>query len=96
MTELTRPLILAVDDEPDILRVLELALAEEGFEVLPLSRATEVVPLVRERRPALVLLDVMLPEKSGLELLDEIRAFSTVPVILLTARGSNRDIVEGL
>lgn len=96
MTEPTRPLILAVDDEPDILRMLALALAEDGFQVVPVRRAADVVPLVRERRPALVLLDIMLPEKSGLELLDEIRAFSAVPVILLTARGSNKDIVEGL
>ena len=96
MTEPVRPLILVVDDEPDILRLLELALTEEGFEVLGVRRAAEVVPLVRERRPALVLLDIMLPDSSGLDLLDEIRAFSTVPVILLTARGSNKDIVTGL
>jgi two-component system KDP operon response regulator KdpE len=96
MRETPRPLILAVDDEPDILRVLELALTDDGFDVVPVSRAADVVPLVRDRRPALVLLDIVLPEKSGLEVLDEIRAFSPVPVILLTARGSNRDIVAGL
>lgn len=96
MTEPTRPLILAVDDELDLLRLLQLALTEDGFAVLGVRQAADVVPLVRERRPALVLLDIMLPDKSGLEVLDEIRTFSAVPVILLTARGSNRDIVAGL
>ncbi len=91
-----RPLIVAVDDEPDILRVLELALGDDGFDVVPVQRASQAVATVRERRPALVLLDLMMPELSGLEVLDQIRAFSAVPVIILTARGSNRDTVVGL
>ena len=91
-----RPLIVAVDDEQDILRVLELALGDEGFEVLPVQRSTQAVSVVRERRPALVLLDLMMPEMDGFEVLDQLRVFSAVPVIVLTARGSNRDVVAGL
>jgi two-component system KDP operon response regulator KdpE len=91
-----RPLIVAVDDEPDILRVLQLALEDEGFQVLPVEYSTQAVQVIRERRPALVLLDLMMPEMSGLEVLDQLRAQSAVPVMILTARGSNRDIVEGL
>src|SRR5918911_5115630 len=86
-----RPLIVAVDDEPDILRVLELALGDDGFDVLPVQRSTQAIATIRERRPALVLLDLMMPERSGLEILDDLRAFSAVPVIILTARGSNKD-----
>ncbi len=91
-----RPLIVAVDDEPDILRVLELALSDDGFDVVPVSRSTQAIATIRERRPNLVLLDLMMPEKGGFEILDELRAFSAVPVIILTARGSNRDTVMGL
>ena len=91
-----RPLILAVDDEPDILRVLELALSDEGFDVLRVQRSPEAVPLVRERRPSLVLLDLMMPEMDGMEVLRRVRQFSAVPVIILTAKGSDRDIIAGL
>src|SRR5690349_3811691 len=91
-----RQLIIAVDDESDILRVLELALTDEGYEVLTIQRSTQALPLIRERRPALVILDLMMPELTGMEVLQQLRSFSAVPVIILTARGSNRDIVEGL
>jgi two-component system KDP operon response regulator KdpE len=91
-----RGLILAVDDEPDILRVLELALTDEGYDVLRVQRSPEAVPLVRERHPSLVLLDLMMPEMDGMEVLRRIRQFSPVPVIILTARGSDRDIIAGL
>ncbi len=95
-SEEERPLIVAVDDEPDILRVLELALGDEGFDVVPVQRSTQAASVVKERRPALVLLDLMMPEMDGYEVLDQIRSFSAIPVIVLTARGSNRDIVTGL
>ena len=92
----SRPLIVAVDDEADILRVLELALTDEGFAVQTVQRSTDAVGVVREKRPSLVLLDLMMPEMSGFEVLDALRSFSAVPVIILTARGSDRDTVEGL
>ncbi len=91
-----RPLIVAVDDEPDILRVLELALGDEGFDVVPVQRSTLAAQVVRERRPSLVLLDLMMPEMDGYEVMEQVRAFSAVPIIVLTARGSNRDVVSGL
>ncbi len=91
-----RPLIVAVDDEPDILRVLDLALGDDGFDVVSVQRSTQAIAVIRERKPNLVLLDLMMPEMGGLEVLDHLRAFSAVPVIILTARGSNRDVVDGL
>ena len=92
----TRPLILCVDDEADILEMLELALEDEGFQVQTLQRSTEVAETVRETKPALVLLDLLMPEMNGLEVLQELRSFSAVPVMILTARGNSRDVVEGL
>lgn len=91
-----RPLIVVVDDELDILRVLQLSLEDEGFEVLPVQHSSRAAEIIREQRPALVLLDLMMPEMGGFEVLEQVRSFSAVPVIILTARGSNRDIVDGL
>jgi two-component system, OmpR family, KDP operon response regulator KdpE len=91
-----RPLIVAVDDEPDILRVLQLALEDEGFDLVPVQYSTQAVQTIREQRPSAVLLDLMMPDLDGFQVLDQIRAFSAVPVVILTARGSNRDIVDGL
>lgn len=91
-----RPLIVAVDDEADILETLQLALEDEGFDVITVSRSVETSEIVRERKPALVLLDLLMPEMNGFEVLQELRTFSAVPVMILTARGNSRDVVEGL
>jgi two-component system KDP operon response regulator KdpE len=91
-----RPLIVAVDDEPEILRILQLALDEEGFEVIPCERSVEALPLIRRTHPNLVLLDLMMPELDGLTLLDQIRQVSSVPVVILTAKGADRDVIAGL
>jgi len=91
-----RPLIVCVDDEADILEMLELALEDEGFDVLTIQRSVDAADVVRERKPALVLLDLLMPEMNGFEVLQELRSFSAVPVVILTARGNSRDVVEGL
>ncbi|MFN8559668.1 MAG: response regulator transcription factor [Dehalococcoidia bacterium] len=91
-----RPLIVAVDDEADVLRLLQFALNDEGFDVIMVQRSVEAVAAIRFHHPAVVLLDLMMPEMDGLSVLDQIRAFSTVPVIILTARGAGRDVVVGL
>jgi DNA-binding response OmpR family regulator len=91
-----RPLIVCVDDEADILEMLELALQDEGFDVQTVQRSTDAADVVRERKPALVLLDLLMPEMNGFEVLQQVRSFSAVPVMILTARGNSRDVVEGL
>jgi two-component system KDP operon response regulator KdpE len=96
VAEEERPLIVAVDDEPEILRILELALEEEGFEVVPCERSVEALPMIRRRRPSLVLLDLLMPQLDGLTLLDQIRQVSAVPVVILTAKGADRDVIAGL
>lgn len=96
MAERDRPLIVAVDDEPEILRVLELALEEEGFDVDTVQRSPEAIPRIRQQRPSLVILDLLMPELDGITLLDQLRQISAVPVVILTAKGSDRDVIAGL
>lgn len=88
--------ILAVDDEPRFLRLLEANLTAEGFEVIMAPNGAVAVDLVAQEKPDLVLLDVMMPEMDGFSALSRIREFSVVPVIMLTAKGEEADRVEGL
>lgn len=88
--------ILAVDDEPRFLRLLEANLTTEGFEVVMAENGAVAVNMVAEEKPDLVLMDVMMPEMDGFQALSRIREFSVVPVIMLTAKGEESDRVEGL
>lgn len=88
--------ILIVDDEPRYLRLMEANLITEGFQVLKATNGQEAVNMVAERHPNLVLLDVMMPVLDGFGACDRIREFSNVPIIMVTARGSEGDRVRGL
>jgi two-component system response regulator VicR len=88
--------ILVVEDEEPIANILKFSLEREGYKVDVALDGLEAVNLARFREPNLVLLDVMLPEKDGFEVCREIRTFSTVPIIMLTARNSEVDKVLGL
>lgn len=88
--------ILIVDDEPRYLRLMEANLITEGFQVLKATNGQEAVNMVAERHPNLVLLDVMMPVLDGFGACDRIREFSNVPIIMVTARGSEGDRVKGL
>lgn len=88
--------ILVVEDEEPIADILKFSLEREGYEVLLAADGAEAVQMARRHEPDLVLLDVMLPEKDGFEVCREIRSFSTVPIIMLTARDSEVDKVLGL
>lgn len=90
------PLILAVDDEAGILRLIKLALSEQGFRVISTSQGEEAVRLAEEQRPDLVLLDVLMPEMTGLEVMRKLREQRPIPVILVTAKDNNTDKVTGL
>src|SRR5262245_12932672 len=90
--------ILVVDDEADIRSVLDYNLRAAGHDVLVAERANDGVRLVREQRPDLVLLDLMLPDMSGTEVCRAIKddaGTKTIPVIMLTARGEEIDRVVG-
>ena len=88
--------ILIVDDEPRYLRLMEANLITEGFQVIKATNGQEAVDLVVERHPDLILLDVMMPVLDGFGALERIREFSNVPIIIVTARGSENDRVRGL
>ncbi len=90
------PLILAVDDEEKILRFVRMNLELEGFRVINATSGLEALQRVRSAYPDLVLLDVMMPDIDGFETLRLLREFSDVPVIMLTVRSDEDDIVRGL
>lgn len=90
------PLVLAVDDEPGILRLINLELMSQGFRVITAEGGLEALRLEEEQRPDLVLLDIMMPDMGGLEVMRRLRERRDVAIILLTARGSDADKVRGL
>jgi two-component system response regulator RegX3 len=91
-----RQRVLVVEDEPSLAESIAFALEVEGYEVVTAGSGREGIARARELNPALVLLDVMLPESSGLDVCRQIRAESDVPIIMLTARDSEADKVAGL
>jgi len=88
--------ILVVDDEERMARFIRLNLEHDGFQVVEAYRGMQAIQDVRERMPDLVLLDIMMPDIDGFEVLSLIREVSSVPVIMLTAKGEEDDRVHGL
>jgi len=88
--------VLVVDDEQRILNFLSSKLRASGYEVLTAGNGAEALEQVQAQEPDLVVLDVMMPKMDGFESLKELRAFSPVPVIILSAKGTNVDKVKGL
>jgi two-component system response regulator RegX3 len=93
---MARRRILLIEDEESISEPLERALERDGFDVQTAATAEHGLAMFHERLPDLVLLDVMLPDGDGRELLREIRSASRTPVVMLTARGDEVDRVLGL
>ncbi|HEX8832607.1 MAG TPA: response regulator [Abditibacteriaceae bacterium] len=90
--------ILVVDDEPDIVEMLAMNLIKSGYEVVSGQNGVEALELVAEHKPDLVLLDVMMPEMSGLDALKRLKAdlaTQNIPVVMLTAKDSPADMAEG-
>jgi two-component system KDP operon response regulator KdpE len=88
--------ILVVDDEERMVRFIRLNLEHDGFQVVEAFNGTQALNKVRSALPDLILLDVMLPDIDGFEVLRIIREISSVPVIMLTAKGEEDDRVRGL
>jgi len=88
--------ILVVDDEDAIVEFVEMSLLKEGFEVIKASSGPEALELVRRESPNLILLDVMMPGMDGFSVCRELRNFTQVPVIMLTALDSDVDKITGL
>lgn len=88
--------VLVVDDDAALSEMLSIVLRQEGFESRMVLRGDEALEAVRDYRPDVVLLDVMLPGRDGIDVCRDIRAESGVPIVMLTARGDTVDIVVGL
>jgi DNA-binding response OmpR family regulator len=90
--------ILIVDDEPDVVKVVRMSLQvqEPTWEAIAAYDGEEALDAFEEEQPDLVLLDIMMPEMSGFDVLKELRRFSDVPVIMLTAKANEIDKVMGL
>ncbi len=92
----SKPLVLVADDEPRITRLVSIALQEEGFRVVTASSGEEAIRRAEELRPDVVLLDIVMPDIDGIEVMQKLRERRPVPVILLTAKGSTSDKAKGL
>jgi DNA-binding response OmpR family regulator len=91
--------ILIADDEPNIVISLEFLLKREGFDVSVARDGQETLDAIRRDRPRLVLLDVMMPKKSGYDVCQEVRADEAIKdtkILMLTAKGRELDIAKGL
>ncbi len=89
-------MILIVEDEPKLAGVLRDYLRQAGFKTFWIANGSAVVPWAREHAPALILLDLMLPERDGLDICRDIRTRSSVPIIMITARVEEIDRLQGL
>ncbi len=92
----TRGSVLVVDDDSSLAEMLSIVLRQEGFESRIVTRGDEALAAFRSFRPDLVLLDLMLPGKDGIDVCKEIRAESGVPIVMLTAKSDTIDVVLGL
>jgi two-component system phosphate regulon response regulator PhoB len=93
------PLLLVADDDEDILTLVELRLTRSGFDVVVARDGEEALRLAHEAEPDLAVLDWMMPKASGVEVVRALREdaeTASLPVLLLTARAADADVVEGL
>lgn len=91
--------ILIVDDDPEVLGTVWRALSREGHEIRLSESASQAKPLIDEKRPDLIVLDIMMPEQDGLSFCEELRRnpqYETIPILFLSAKWRTDDIVRGL
>jgi two-component system response regulator MtrA len=91
-----RARVLVVDDDASLSEMLAIVLRQEGFDSLVVERGDEAMEAFHSYRPDVVLLDLMLPGKDGIDVCKEIRSESGVPIVMLTAKGDTVDVVVGL
>jgi two-component system response regulator MtrA len=88
--------ILIVEDDDALRETLEIGLRSNGFDVCQSATGTDAIPVFEKHKPDLVLLDLMLPGKNGIEICHELRQTSGIPIIMLTARTDDNDMIRGL
>ena len=87
----TRKRILVVDDEPRIGNILRIKLGLAGYDVITTTSGAEAIELVRTQEPDIILLDILMPDVTGMDVLDRVRTFSQVPIVIFT---SHPDIAQ--
>jgi DNA-binding response OmpR family regulator len=95
---MSEPLVLVADDDEDILLLVTTRLKRDGFEIVQASNGDQALAVVRERRPALAVLDIGMPGLDGVEVLEQIRAddeLRAMKVLLLTAKAQESDVRRG-
>ena len=88
--------ILVVDDDKEIVNAIEIYLKKEGYKIYKAYNGEEALEVLKNEEIHLIILDVMMPKKDGLETLEEIRKNRTIPVIMLSAKSEDYDKIEGL
>jgi two-component system alkaline phosphatase synthesis response regulator PhoP len=94
----TNKTIMVVDDNPDIITIVKTILEGKGYTVLSASSGLELLNMLKNQKPDLIILDIMMPEMDGLEVLSRLKAVTdtaTIPVILLTAKVQYEDVLGG-
>ena len=91
-----KPLILVIEDDPQIRRFLRATLAAEDYQFHEAVTAAEGIAQAAARQPDLVLLDLGLPDRDGLDVIREIRSWSQMPIVVLSARGQEKDKIDAL
>ena len=91
-----KTMVLTADDDPQLLRLVARNLQLEGYDVLTASDGKQALEQIEAHQPDLVLLDVMMPKMDGFSVCQRVREFSTVPIIIVTARGQDQDKIRGL
>src|SRR5579871_1705854 len=91
-----KPIILAADDDPQLLRLVTRNLQLEGYEVVAVSDGQQALDQIEAQRFDAVILDVMMPKLDGFTVCQRVREFSSLPIIIVTARGQDQDKVRGL
>lgn len=94
--DVNRFCVLVVEDEPRILNFLRSKLKASGYEVITASNGLEALEQVHCQEPDLIVLDIVMPKMNGFEMLKELRSFSPIPVIILSAKGGDIDKIKGL
>ena len=88
--------ILTADDDPQLLRLISRNLQFEGYDVIAVSDGQQALEQIESHAPDAALLDVMMPNMDGLTVCQRVREFSTVPIVIVTARGQDQDKIRGL
>ncbi|NTV99932.1 MAG: response regulator transcription factor [Oscillochloris sp.] len=88
--------ILVVDDDNGLRELIRINLEHEGYGVIQAANGVQCVQSVREQRPDMVILDVMMPEMDGVEACGKVREFSQIPILMLTAKVQSDDVITGL